>query len=254
MPTALVIIPTYNEKDNLPLILTRVFDANPHVHVLVVDDNSPDKTGELADTLAADNEKLHVLHRKEKNGLGGAYIAGFQWGLEQGFELFVEMDADGSHAPEQLPQLFSASYAGADLVLGSRYVPDGAVVNWPKHREWLSRGGNIYIRLALGVPLKDITGGYRVYRRWLLEKMDFSDVQSQGYCFQVDLAWRAHRLGAKIVEVPIVFTERVYGESKMSSDIIKEALVRVTTWGLKYRFAEVKDFLTSRSKNTSAEK
>lgn len=216
----LVIIPTYNERENLGRIITRLHAALPHTHVLVVDDGSPDGTGDLADELAAADERIAVLHRTEKNGLGAAYIAGFRWGLEHGYTVLVEMDADGSHAPEQLHLLLEKVDAGADLVLGSRYVPGGTVVNWPWHREVLSRGGNIYSRLALGVSIQDITGGYRAYRREVLEKLDLDAIASHGYCFQVDLAWRTLQAGFTVAEVPITFTEREIGESKMNGNIV----------------------------------
>ncbi|MBD0324463.1 MAG: polyprenol monophosphomannose synthase [Aldersonia sp.] len=238
----LVIIPTYNECENLPKIIGRLQAALPDVHALVVDDGSPDGTGAVADRLAADDGqgRIAVMHRTEKNGLGAAYIAGFRWGLERDYQVLVEMDADGSHAPEQLHRLLEQVAAGADLAIGSRYVPGGAVVNWPKRREWLSRGGNVYSRLALGVGVKDITGGYRAYRREALEKLDLDGIESHGYCFQVDLAWRLIRGGAKVVEVPITFTERQIGESKMSGDIVREALLKVTTWGMRDRAEKVR--------------
>jgi dolichol-phosphate mannosyltransferase len=237
-----VIIPTYNERENLGLIVGRLHAALPRTHVLVVDDGSPDGTGDVADALASsdDASRIHVMHRTEKNGLGAAYIAGFHWGLDRDYTVLVEMDADGSHAPEQLHRLLDQVDAGADLVLGSRYVPGGTVVNWPKHREWLSRGGNIYSRLALGVKIKDITGGYRAYRREVLEKLDLAAVESHGYCFQVDLAWRAIQEGFDVREVPITFTKREIGESKMSGGIVREALLKVTQWGLRNRIAKLK--------------
>ena len=239
----LVIIPTYNERENLGRIITRLHAALPHTHVLVVDDGSPYGTGDLADELAAADERIAVLHRTEKNGLGAAYIAGFRWGLEHGYTVLVEMDADGSHAPEQLHLLLEKVDAGADLVLGSRYVPGGTVVNWPWHREVLSRGGNIYSRLALGVSIQDITGGYRAYRREVLEKLDLDAIASHGYCFQVDLAWRTLQAGFTVAEVPITFTEREIGESKMNGNIVQEALVRVTVWGLRSRLARLRALL-----------
>lgn len=231
----LVIIPTYNERENLASIVGRLLVAVPQAHALVADDGSPDGTGALADELAATDQRVHVMHRTEKAGLGAAYIAGFRWALERGYQVIVEMDADGSHAPEQLPLLLSRIDGGADLVLGSRYVPGGSVVNWPKRREWLSRGGNLYSRLALGVRINDITGGYRAYRSVVLEALPLDAVASQGYCFQVDLAWRAVQHGFTVVEVPITFTERVLGESKMSGGIVREALLQVTGWGVRNR-------------------
>lgn len=230
----LVVIPTYDEAENLREITARVRRAVPAAEVLVVDDASPDGTGVIADTLAAADPQLHVLHRSGKQGLGAAYVAGFGWARQHGFDVVVEMDADGSHAPEQLPRLLDA-LRGADVVLGSRWVPGGRVVNWPWHRLLLSRGGNLYTRLMLGMPTRDATGGYRAYRVPALEKIDVDSVASQGYCFQVDLAWRAHRHGLRVVEVPITFTERQRGASKMSPAIVREALWRVTVWGVRAR-------------------
>jgi dolichol-phosphate mannosyltransferase len=231
----LLIVPTYNEASTVRKMVERVRTAVPHADVLVVDDNSPDGTGQIADRLAELDAHVHVLHRPAKAGLGAAYVAGFRWGLDRGHDVLVEMDADGSHQPEELPRLLAA-LEGADLVLGSRYVPGGRVVNWPRYREMLSRGGNAYTRLALGVPLRDATGGYRAFRADALRRLDLDDVASQGYCFQVDLAWRAVRSGLRVVEVPITFVERVEGTSKMSSAIVLEALVRVTGWGVARRF------------------
>lgn len=235
----LVIIPTYNELENLPLILGRVRAAVPQVDVLVADDNSPDGTGDLADTLAADDPQLHVLHRKGKEGLGAAYLAGFAWGLERGYDVLVEMDADGSHSPEQLPRLLSA-LADADLVLGSRWVAGGSVVNWPTSRKILSRGGNLWTRISLGIPLHDATGGYRAFRRETLLGLGLADVASAGYCFQVDLAWRALKAGYRVVEVPITFVEREHGVSKMSQRIVVEALLRTTLWGVRHRAGQLR--------------
>ncbi|MER5935606.1 polyprenol monophosphomannose synthase [Streptomyces sp. NPDC002054] len=235
---ALVIIPTYNEAENIGPIVSRVRAAVPAAHVLVADDNSPDGTGKLADELAAEDEQVHVLHRKGKEGLGAAYLAGFRWGLEREFGVLVEMDADGSHQPEELPRLLTA-LKGADLVLGSRWVPGGRVVNWPRHRELLSRGGSTYSRLMLDVPIRDVTGGYRAFRRETLEGLGLEEVASAGYCFQVDLARRAVQKGFRVVEVPITFVEREFGDSKMSKDIVVEALWRVTTWGLSTRAAKL---------------
>ena len=231
----LVIVPTYNEASNVRKTVERVRTAVPSADVLVVDDNSPDGTGQIADRLAELDEHVHVLHRPGKAGLGAAYVAGFRWGLDRDHDVLVEMDADGSHQPEELPRLMAA-LEGADLVLGSRYVPGGRVVNWPRHREMLSRGGNVYTRLALGVPLRDATGGYRAFRADALRRLDLDDVASQGYCFQVDLVWRAVQSGLRVVEVPITFIERVEGTSKMSSAIVFEALVKVTGWGVARRF------------------
>jgi dolichol-phosphate mannosyltransferase len=235
----LVIIPTYDELENLPLILGRVRAAVPDAHVLVADDNSPDGTGELADRLAADDDHLHVLHRAGKEGLGAAYLAGFAWGLERDYDVLVEMDADGSHQPEQLPRLLTA-LAGADLVLGSRWVPGGTVVNWPLSRKILSRGGNLWTRLALGLPLKDATGGYRAFQAGTLRGLELDGVVSAGYCFQVDLAWRALKAGYRVVEVPITFVEREHGVSKMSQRIVAEALLLTTLWGLRHRTQQLR--------------
>ncbi|HEY9316137.1 polyprenol monophosphomannose synthase [Williamsia sp.] len=238
----LVIIPTFNEIENLPLIVKRVHAVQPAVHILVVDDSSPDGTGELADDLAAADGagRIHVMHRKVKNGLGAAYINGFEWGLARDYAVLVEMDADGSHAPEELHRLLDRINAGADLVIGSRYVPGGTVVNWPRRREILSRGGNIYSRLALGVSIKDITGGYRAYRRHVLEALDLGAIESHGYCFQVDLGWRTIRAGFDVAEVPITFTERELGESKMSGSIVREAAFKVPRWGLAHRLNKLR--------------
>lgn len=235
----LVVIPTYNERENIGPILRRLHDALPEVHALVVDDGSPDGTGEVADELAAADERVHVMHRAEKAGLGTAYIAGFRWGMAREYRTYVEMDADGSHAPEDLPRLL-AELDNADLVIGSRYVPGGKVVNWPKRREVLSRGANFYARIALGAPVKDITAGFRAYRREVLEKLELDAVASQGYCFQIDLAWRTLRAGFTVVEVPITFTEREIGESKMSGDIVREAFFQVARWGLRRRGQQLK--------------
>lgn len=230
----LVIIPTYNERENLESIVGRVRAATPSVNVLVVDDSSPDGTGEVADGLAAGDERVHVLHRTAKGGLGAAYIAGFTWAFEHGFDVMVEMDADGSHQPEELPRLLAA-LADADLVIGARYVPGGTVVNWPRRRKALSRGANTYARLMLGVPLHDATAGYRAYRATALEKIGLDGVDSRGYCFQIDLALRAVRQGLRVAEVPITFVERTHGTSKMSRDVIAEAMMRVTRWGIEGR-------------------
>jgi dolichol-phosphate mannosyltransferase len=233
----LVIVPTYNEMENLERILQRLADSVPTAHALVVDDGSPDGTGELAERLAQLDPRVHVLRRTAKAGLGPAYVAGFRWARDRGYDVLVEMDADGSHAPEQLPDLLAALET-ADLVLGSRYVPGGDVTDWPLHRQLLSRFGNRYTRWALRLPLADATGGYRAARGELIDALPFDDVASQGYCFQVDWAWRAVRAGARVREVPITFTERAFGRSKMSRSIVGEALVRVTVWGLQDRLAD----------------
>lgn len=229
----LVVIPTYNERENLESIVDRLRVAQPDVAVLVVDDGSPDGTGAIADAIASEDERVHVLHRSGKAGLGAAYLAGFAWGLERGYGILVEMDADGSHRPEELHRLLDRSAAGADLVIGSRWVPGGTVVNWPWHRIALSRGGSLYSRIMLGVRVRDLTGGYRAIRADLLRTLLAEDIESAGYCFQVDLARRALRYGAEVAEVPIAFIERERGESKMSGTIVVEALLRVTSWGIR---------------------
>ncbi|TNM70176.1 polyprenol monophosphomannose synthase [Streptomyces sp. NP160] len=245
----LVITPTYNELESLPVTLARLRAAVPWADVLVVDDGSPDGTGALADGLAASDERVHVLHRPRKSGLGGAYTAGFTWGLRRGYDVLVEMDADGSHAPEQLASLLAAvgvrqavggagpagPLGGADLALGSRWVPGGRVVDWPLTRQVLSRGGNTWARWAMGVPLRDATGGFRAYRARALQAVDLPSVRSEGYCYQLDLAARVVRAGLTVVEVPITFTERAAGASKMSRAIVVEALWRTTLWGARRR-------------------
>jgi dolichol-phosphate mannosyltransferase len=230
-----VIIPTYNERENLELVVSRVQASVAEADILVVDDNSPDGTGEVADKLAANDSRVQVLHRAGKSGLGSAYIAGFRWGLERGYGALVEMDADGSHQPEELPGLLAAAERGADLVIGSRWVPGGTVLNWPKSREVLSRGANVYARLMLGISVRDATGGFRVYRAQTLRAMALDEVMSQGYCFQIDLTLRAVQSGRTVVEVPITFTERTRGASKMSRAIIAEAFLRVAQWGIARR-------------------
>ncbi len=239
----IVVIPTYDEVDNLELVVDRIRACVPRSDVLVVDDASPDGTGELADKLQAHDPQVHVLHRAAKEGLGAAYLAGFAWALERGYDVIIEMDADGSHLPEQLPRLLEA-LPGVDLVLGSRWVPGGRVVNWPRRRELLSRGGNLYTRLALGLPLSDATAGFRAFRRHTLEGIDLATVTSQGYCFQVELARRTVEAGHRVVEVPITFVERQAGNSKMTGEIVREALVRVSQWGLEHRISQARTFLT----------
>jgi dolichol-phosphate mannosyltransferase len=227
----LVVIPTYEERDNLGPVVSRLHAAVPEADVLVVDDASPDGTGELADEIAEADRRVRVLHRGGKSGLGAAYLAGFAAALEDGYQVVVEMDADGSHPPEDLPALLEA-LDDADVVLGSRYVRGGTIRNWPARRQLLSRGANLYARLALGVPIKDITAGFRVFRRQVLEELVLDEVASQGYCFQIDMAWRAVQAGFRVREVPITFTERERGASKMSSAIVAEAFWRVATWGV----------------------
>jgi glycosyltransferase involved in cell wall biosynthesis len=236
----LVVIPTYNEAATLPAILDRLRAAQPDADVLVVDDGSPDGTGRLADARAEVDPAIHVLHRDAKQGLGAAYVAGFSWGLERGYEVLVEMDADGSHAPEQLDRLL-APLAWADVTIGSRYVAGGSVVNWPRHRWLLSRGGNVYTRLAVRLPVSDATAGYRAYRAGSLRMLDYSATESAGYCFQIDMTRLAVRAGMTVVEVPVTFTERTVGDSKMSRAIVAEALWRVTVWGAMDRWRPLRD-------------
>ncbi len=240
-----VVIPTYNEAENIRVITERLRRAVPAVDVLIADDNSPDGTGAIADELAAADPQVHVLHRPGKQGLGAAYVAGFAWAREHGYDAAVEMDADGSHAPEELPRLLDAA-RDADVVIGSRWVPGGKVVNWPVHRLLLSRGASLYTRLALGLPLRDATAGYRVYRLPVLDKIEVDEVTSKGYCFQIDLGWRSHRRGFRIAEVPITFAERERGASKMSPAIVREALWRVTVWGAKARGDALRRVMSSR--------
>jgi dolichol-phosphate mannosyltransferase len=231
----LVMIPTFNERHSLPDTVTRLRAAVPDCHVVVVDDNSTDGTAAWADEQAAADEQVFVLHRERKEGLGQAYLAAMQWGLGRGYEVLVEMDADGSHQPEQLPRLLEAIDEGADVVLGSRWVPGGSVHNWPVTRQVISRGGNLYTRVILGIGLGDPTGGFRAYTAPALRTIGLSAVQSHGYCFQVDMAWRAVQLGLQVREVPIAFVEREHGVSKMSKSIIGEALLSVTGWGVRHR-------------------
>lgn len=229
----LVIIPTYNERENLPIIVPAVLGAAP-VEVLVADDNSPDGTGAIADEMAAADPRVHVLHRAGKEGLGAAYLAGFAWALERGYDVIVEMDADGSHRPQDLPRLLER-IPEADLVLGSRWVPGGTVVNWPKSREVLSRGGNTYARLMLKIPLRDATGGFRAFRAETLRSLELDEVGSAGYIFQVEMAYRVLQKGLRVIEVPITFVEREHGTSKMSQKIVTEAMWQVTRWGVALR-------------------
>ena len=237
--SVLVIIPTYNESGSLPGIVERLRAAVPQAHVLIADDNSPDGTGALADELASADDHIFVLHRPGKAGLGAAYLAGFEWGLQRGYDVLVEMDADGSHRPEDLPRLLEAIESRADVALGSRWVPGGSVVNWPLSRKVLSRGGSLYTRLALGIPTRDATGGFRAYRSEALRSLDLDSVTSNGYCFQIDLLWRALQRGFVVVEVPITFVEREIGSSKMHRGIVVEALTKVGQWGAAERTRQV---------------
>ena len=238
-----VIIPTYNERDNINPITERVLSAIPEADLFIIDDNSPDGTGKIADELAAADERIHVVHRPGKDGLATAYRTGFQAALEEGYPTIVEIDADCSHQPEELPRLLRG-LAGADVVLGSRWVPGGAALNWPKSRAILSRAGNAYARVMLGIPLHDMTGGYRVYRASALRKIELENVECVGYCFQIDLARRAVLAGLKVAEVPITFVERTRGASKMSGSIVSEALWRVTRWGIMWRLRRYRGALS----------
>ncbi len=226
---ALVVIPTYNERQTLPELLPRVLDGPTGVDVLVVDDASPDGTGEWAAAQAAGEPRLSVLHRPGKQGLGAAYRAGLGVGLARGYDLLVEMDADLSHDPVHLPALLAAAER-ADLVLGSRYVPGGGTANWPWHRRALSAGGNIYVRTLTGVPVHDATSGYRVFRRAVLEEIGLADLTSEGYSFQLETVLAAYRAGFVLDEVPIRFVERSAGASKISRGIVLEAMARVVGW------------------------
>src|SRR3984957_6634419 len=222
MSDALVVLPTYNEAENLAQVVQAILAASAQVDILVVDDNSPDGTGRLADALAAKEPRLHVLHRAAKEGLGRAYLAGFRWALAHPYRLILEMDADFSHDPAHLPDLLSAA-EGADLVLGSRYVAGGGTENWGVVRRFISRGGSLYARLVLGVDIRDLTGGFKCFRRETLERLDLDSVRSEGYSFQIELTYRALNLGLRVLEVPIVFVDRRVGKSKMSGQIFGEA-------------------------------
>lgn len=242
-PATLVVIPTYEERAALPGTLARLRAAVPHAHALVVDDASPDGTGQWAEREASRDDHVHVLHRAGKQGLGPAYLAGFGWGLERGYEVLVEMDADASHRPEQLPGLLEAVRRGADLAIGSRWVRGGKVHDWPLQRLLLSRGANTYVRLLMGLAVRDATAGFRAFRAELLRGLLSDDIASQGYCFQVDMTRRARRADAVITEVPIDFDERAEGMSKMSPTIVREALLLVTFWGLTRRAQQLSGLL-----------
>jgi dolichol-phosphate mannosyltransferase len=237
---AIVAIPTYNERDNVETTVAAALQGCPGIDVLIVDDSSPDGTGDLADALAAAHERVHVLHRPEKQGLGAAYLAAFAWAAERGYRVVVEMDADGSHDPADLPRLLDAIEDGAELSLGSRYIPGGSVRNWALHRLALSRCAGIYTRAMLGLKVQDVTAGYRAYRLDALQKLQLDTVNSVGYCFQIDLTWRAVKAGFTIREVPIVFTERRAGASKMNGAITVEALWNVTRWGFAHRARQLR--------------
>lgn len=237
-----MLIPTYNERDNLPLVVERVRAAVPSADVVVLDDNSPDGTGDIADELAAADDHVKVLHRQEKEGLGAAYLAGFAWALERGYDAVVEMDADGSHRPEHLPTMLEVA-ADADLVIGSRYVRGGKIVNWPIDRKAISMAGNLYIKVILGMPVNDATAGYRVYRAETLRTIGLGQVESAGYVFQTDLTVRTVRAGLTVVEVPITFVEREIGDSKMDGDVVRESMARITRWGLAHRKHQLRGLL-----------
>jgi dolichol-phosphate mannosyltransferase len=234
-------MPTYNERQNLEPIIGRIRAAAPDADILVVDDNSPDGTGKIADELAEADTHVHVMHRTQKAGLGKAYIAGFGWALDQGYDVIMEMDADGSHQPEYLPQLIGAvrrddgEGGDADLAIGSRWIPGGKTVNWPKSRVALSRAANTYVKLMLGMRVNDATAGFRAYRAQTLRSISLDEVESTGYSFQIDLTLRVHQAGLKITEIPITFVEREHGASKMSRSIIFESFWRVAQWGVATR-------------------
>ncbi len=230
----LVVVPTYNEAENIRLIADAV--RGHDLRLLIVDDGSPDGTGDIADELAADDSSIDVLHRTSKQGLGPAYSAGFEWGLDNGADILCEMDADFSHDPDDLPRLVAAVTDGADLAIGSRYVPGGGVDNWPWHRRWLSRGGNLYARFMLGTRVNDMTAGFRAFRAEALRKLDFGACEASGYGFQVEMAWNASKAGLDVREVPITFKDRARGTSKMGAGIAIEAMMLVTKWGLSRLF------------------
>lgn len=235
MADTLVIVPTYNEAESLPALIERLRRSVPAADVLIVDDGSPDGTGRLADDLAFADPGISVLHRPKKAGLGKAYLAGFRRGIGAGYDFLVEIDADGSHDPVDLVEMLDLARSGADLVLGSRWVRGGAVVNWPWPRKAISRLGNAYARTMLGSGIRDLTSGFRVFRSTALDGIEFDTVASQGYCFQIELAWALERSGRAVIEHPIVFVERVAGRSKMHLGIVIEALLRVTVWGVTRR-------------------
>lgn len=239
MPTphsqrALIIFPTYNERDNIEKIVHAVLPLDPRINVLIVDDNSPDGTGEIADRLAAQERKVHVLHREKKEGLGRAYIAGFRWALENGFDFVFEMDADFSHGPEYIKD-FLREIQHHDLVIGSRYINGVNVINWPMSRLLLSYSANVYTRWVTGLPLRDATGGFKCFRRKVLETLDFDSIGSNGYSFQIEVSMRVWKKGFRIKEIPIIFYDRTAGESKMSRKIVREAIWMV--WLLRFKAA-----------------
>lgn len=232
MRAAVACIPTYNERENLQAITEAVLASDPRLEVLIVDDSSPDGTGEVADRLAVGDKRVHVLHRSQKQGLGRAYLDAFRWALSRPYQYVLEMDADFSHHPKYLPQLLDEAERGADLVLGSRYVPGGGTLNWGRIRQMISRGGSLYARTALGIPIRDLTGGFKCFRRGVLESIDLAAVRSNGYAFQIELTYRALQKGFRVKEVPIVFEDRRVGQSKMSRTIFFEALIMV--WKLRF--------------------
>ncbi|MDO5683375.1 MAG: polyprenol monophosphomannose synthase [Propionibacteriaceae bacterium] len=235
----LVIIPTYNEVENIEPITRRLRASVPSAHILIADDNSPDGTGRLADELAAADDHIKVLHRKGKEGLSAAYLASFRWGLERDYDVLVEFDADGSHQPEQLHRLLDALAAGADMVKGSRWVKGGSVINWPFHREALSRAGSLWTRLMLGMPVKDVTGGLNAFKAETLRRI-IDDIEAEGYGIQRDLTWHTYQSGMSVVEVPIDFKERERGDSKMTSDVFFEALKQTTKMGIAHRLGQLR--------------
>jgi len=232
MPQALIVVPTYNERDNVRGIAARLLAALPETELLFVDDNSPDGTGALIDELAASEPRIHAMHRAGKLGLGTAYIEGFGWGLARGYAYLFEMDADGSHDPKYLPQMLALAQDGADVVVGSRYVPGGGTENWSFARRFISRGGGLYARTVLGVDVRDVTAGFICWRRAALEMIDLSTITSNGYSFQIEMKYRALKKGLRVVETPIMFVDRRVGQSKMSRAIFVEALWRV--WKLRF--------------------
>lgn len=232
MNETLIVVPTYNERENLPRLVNRLLSLPVPVDLLIVDGNSPDGTGKIADDLAAKHPELHVLHEKEKRGLGRAYIASFKWALEHGYEFIFEMDSDFSHNPDDIPQFLEA-VRDADLVLGSRYINGIRIINWPLKRLMLSKAAANYVRIITGMPFTDPTGGYKCFRRRALEAINLDEVRSNGYSFQIEMTHKIWRQGMRIVEVPIIFTERFQGKSKMTGNIIREALFMV--WRLLFQ-------------------
>lgn len=243
MSASLVVVPTYNERDNIEAICRRILRASDRVDVLIADDGSPDGTGDIADRLAEENERVNVLHRAEKQGLGPAYLAGFAWAREHGYDTAFEFDADGSHQPEEINRFLDELDDGADLVIGTRWMPGGRIKNWPFHRVLISRAGTLFAQIMLKTGLKDITSGYRGIRLSLLDRIGAHHLSSHGYCFQIEMAWRAELSGADVRMVPITFIEREKGASKMSTGIVIEAMWRVLAWGIGYRLASIAEVL-----------